>query len=142
MNAQSEKAMIDTRTNRSRSSRALTLAEVVVASALLIAALVPTLRALTIAQITGAHIEQKTQSAILAQSKLDEIRALAIHHYERSFAVNSENLLGPYFCDVSDDHDPDLRLVSVSVGCDRDGDRHLSAPEVEVTLTTYVARRN
>lgn len=134
--------MTDYRPARSRWRRGVTLTEVVVASALLIAALVPTLRALTAAQITGTRIEQKTQAVILAQSKLDEIRAQSIHHYGRSFAENSGDLLGSYLCNVSDDNDPDLRLVSVSVGCDEDGDRRLSAAEIGITLTTYIARRN
>ena len=141
VNDQPHKPMMRQRSVRSRSSRAVTLTEVVVASALLIATLVPALRALTMAQITGVRIEQKTQAVILAQSKLDEIRGRSIHHYERSFSEDTGDLLGPYLCNVSDDNDPDLRLVSVSVGCDEDGDRRLSNSEVDITLTTYIARR-
>jgi hypothetical protein len=119
----------------------MTLTEVVVSSVLLAAALIPTLRALTGAHVTGARIEQKTQSLILAQSKLDEIRARSIHHYATSFDGQSLVLTGSYLCNVTDDQDPDLRLVTVSVGYDDDMDGHLSEEETEVALTTYIARR-
>jgi len=121
--------------------RGMTLTEVVVSSALLVVALVPALRALTTAHVAGTQIERKTQSLILAQSKLDEIRARSIHHYDTSFQERSLTLAGAYLCDVTDDQDPDLRLVTVSVGYDDDTNGRLSEEETEVTLTTYVARR-
>ncbi|UCD50902.1 MAG: hypothetical protein JSW27_25680 [Phycisphaerales bacterium] len=119
----------------------VTLTEVVVSSALLVVALVPALRALTIAHMTGTQIEQKTQSLILAQGKLDEIRARSIHHYGTSFRGRSEVLVRSYLCDVTDDEDPGLRLVTVSVGHDDDANGRLSTGETEVTLATYIARR-
>ena len=64
----------------------VTMTEVVVASALLIVAMVPILKALTIAQVTGNAIERKTRSLMLAQGKLDEIKARSIYHYTDSFA--------------------------------------------------------
>ena len=63
--------------------RGVTLTEVVVGSALLAIAVVPLLRALTIAQSTSATIERKTQCLILAQAKLEELRARSIHYYEK-----------------------------------------------------------
>jgi len=119
----------------------MTLTEVVVSSALLVVALVPALRALTAAHVAGTEIERKTRSLILAQSKLDEIRARSIHHYDTSFYERSRTLAGAYLCDVTDDQGPDLRLVTVSVGYDDDTNGHLSEEETAVTLTTYVARR-
>lgn len=120
--------------------RGMTLMEVTVASAVLAIALVPMLRALTIAQMTGTAIERKTQSLILAQSKLDDIRARSIHHYTNSFDERSEPLAGGYLCHVEDDEDADLRLVSVAVGWDTDSDGHLSDRETQVRLTTFIAR--
>jgi Tfp pilus assembly protein PilV len=119
----------------------VTLTEVVISSALLVVALVPALRALTIAQMTGTQIEQKTQSLILAQGKLDEIRARSVHHYDTSFHERSKVLARSYLCDVTDDEDPDLRLVTVSVGHDDDANGRLSNRETRITLATYVARR-
>ena len=119
----------------------MTLAEVTVASAILAIALVPMLRALTIAQMTGAAIEHKTQSLILAQNKLEEVRARSIHHYTNPFDESSEPLAGGYLCHVEDDEDADLRRVSVAVGWDTDSDGHLSDSETQVRLTTYIARK-
>lgn len=118
----------------------MTLTEVVVASTILVVAVVPILRALTIAQMTGTKIERKTQSAILAQSKLDQIRARCVHHYTDSFDESSATLMGSYLCNVVDEQDPELRLVTVAVGYDADADGRLSDDEVEVRLTTYIAR--
>lgn len=133
--------MVVRRAMSQRPRRGVTLTEVVVGSALLIVAVIPALRAVTIAQMTGTQIEQKTQSLILAQSKLDEIRAKSIHHYTTFFGERSGALIRPYLCNVTDDADPDLRLVTVSVGDDGDGNGRLSAEETEVTLATYIARR-
>lgn len=118
----------------------MTLTEVVVASTVLVVAVVPILRALTVAQLTGTIIERKTHSLILAQSKLDELRARCVHHYDDSFGQTSEVLSGAYLCDTTDDANPDLRLVTVSVGYDVDTNGRLSDTEVEVRLTTYIAR--
>ena len=122
-------------------SRAVTLTEVVVGSALLVIAIVPLLKALTIAQSTGAVIERKTRSLILAQTKLEEVRARSVHHYESSFQNDSEALGDSYLCTVTDDEDPTLRLVTVSVGHDADADGRLEPAEVSVGLATYLARR-
>ncbi len=69
--------------------RGVTLTEVVVASGLLLIAVVPVLRALTIAQITDRVIERKTRSLTLAQRELERIRAASMYHYDDSFAETS-----------------------------------------------------
>ena len=121
--------------------RGVTLTEVVVAATLLAVAVVPLLRALAVAQATGTIVERKTQSLILAQGRLEEIRARALHHYETSFREESERLVGAFLCTVTDDQHPNLRLVTVAVGYDADSNGRLSAEEVDVTLATHIARR-
>jgi len=118
-----------------------TLTEVVVASGLLIIAVVPILKALTIAQATSITIERKTRSLVLAQGKLEEIRARSIYHYMSSFDESSVSLSGSYLCNVSDNEHPSLRTITVSVGYDVNGDSNLSSGEILVTLTTCVAKR-
>lgn len=120
----------------------VTLTEVVVGSALLVVAVVPLLRALTMAQSTSVTIERKTQCLILAQAKLEKVRARSIHHYESSFRETSQALAESYLCTVADDEDSALRLVSVSVGYDANADGYLSEAEIEVRLSTYLARRS
>ncbi len=90
--------MLDARRRRitSHDNRAsgFTLTEVVVASALLIVAIVPILKALTGAHFSSTIIEHKTRSLTLAQSKLDEIKARSIYSYSDSFTENNTSLEG------------------------------------------------
>ena len=122
----------------------LSIFEVVIASALLIVAMVPILRSLTIAHISSIKIEHKTRSLILAQAKLDEIKALSIYNYtndDASFAESNTPLDGSYLCNVTDDSGDPLKTISVSVGYDINGDSNLGGDEVQVTLTTLLTRR-
>jgi len=118
----------------------MTLTEVVVASGLLLICIVPILKALTAAQATSRIIEWRTRSLALAQGKLDEIRARCVYHYDESYDEKSVSLDGSYLCTVKDTRHKNLREVSVSVGCDRNANGKLNHDEIEVTLTTNVAR--
>jgi Tfp pilus assembly protein PilV len=120
----------------------LSIIEVVIASALLIVALVPILKGLTVAHASTTKIEHKTRSLILAQAKLDEIKARSIYDYTNggaSFAENNTSLGGSYLCKVTDDSGDPLKTISVSAGYDTNGNNKLD--EDEVTLTTLLARR-
>ena len=121
-----------------------TLTEVVVASALLIIAMVPILKALTTSYLSTVTIERETRSLILAQAKLDGIKARSIYYYTNggaSFAENNTSLDGSYLCNVADDSGDPLKTITVSVGFDHNGDSTLAADEIQVTLTTLLARR-
>ena len=119
-----------------------TLTEVVVASALLIIAIVPILKALTSAHVTSTIIERKTRSLTLAQAKLDEIRARSIYNFDQDFRENDTPLGGSYLCDVDESSGGgDSKEITVSVGYDQDGDSNLDSDEIEVALVTLVARR-
>ena len=119
-----------------------TITEVVVASALLIVAIVPILKGLTAAHLNTTIIEQKTRSLALAQSKLEEIRTRSIYSYGSTFEENDVSIDGSYLCDVADSGSGgDLRTVTVSVGYDSNGDSTLRSDEIEVALTTLIAKR-
>lgn len=129
---------------KARKSAGLTLTEVIVATALLIVAMVPILKALTIAHVSTTKIERKTRSLTLAQAKFDDIKARSIYDYTNggaSFTENDTSLDGSYLCDVADDSADPLKTVTVSVGFDTNADSTLSGSETEVTLVTYLARR-
>ena len=122
--------------------KGLTLTEVVVASALLLIAMVPILKALTSAQVSAAIIEQKTRSLMLAQAKLENIKARSIYSYNSSFAETNTSFEGSYLCTVTDSGSAsDLRQITVEVGYDLDGSSTLEAQEVDVTLSTLLAKR-
>jgi hypothetical protein len=118
----------------------VTLAEVIVASALLVIAIAPLLRALTAAQVEDRAIERKSWSLLLAQQELEYIRARCIRYYDTSYRVSSKPVRDGYLCTVVDDGDGHLRTVTVSVGLDQDNDGVLSTDEVEVSLSTRLAR--
>ncbi len=122
----------------------LSIIEVVIASALLIVAMVPILKSLTIAQASSIKIDYKTRSLILAQAKLDEIKARSIYNYTNggdSFGQSNTPLGISYLCNVTDDSVDPLKTISVSVGYDTNGNSILNGDEVQVTLTTLLARR-
>jgi prepilin-type N-terminal cleavage/methylation domain-containing protein len=135
--------MLDARRRRISSRvSGFTLIEVVVASALLVIAIVPILKALTSAHVTTAIIERRTHSLLLAQSKLDNIRARSIYNYMSTFTEANTSLDGPYLCNVVDSgQGTDIRTITVSVGYDLNGSGILNTDEVEVTLVTLVAKR-
>ncbi|MHC4424863.1 MAG: hypothetical protein ACYSYV_02060 [Planctomycetota bacterium] len=120
----------------------LTLTEVVIASALLIIAIVPILKGLTSAHLGTTIIQRKSRCLILNQARLDEIKARSVYHYSDSFAETDLSLDGPYLCNVTDvSAGSNLRTITVSVGYDLDGDNILEPDEIEVTLATNVAKR-
>jgi len=119
-----------------------TLTEVVIASALLVVALVPILKALTTAHVSGTVIERKTRSLMLAQAKLDDIRARSIYNYTGSFSEANTSLDGFYLCSVLDAPEgPNLRAIGILVGYDLNDNSNLETDEVDVTLATFIARR-
>ena len=119
-----------------------TLTEVVVASSLLIIAMVPILKALTGAFVTTRVIEHRTHSLTLAQAKLEEIKACSIYHYGDDFTENNSSVDDSYRCNVDDSTvSSNLRKITVSVGYDLNGSSTLETDEIEVTLATLVARR-
>ena len=119
-----------------------TLTEVVVASALLVVAIIPILKALTTAHLNTTIIERRTRSLILAEAKLDEIKARSIYKYGDTFAQADSSLDGSYLGSVEDvSVGFNLRKITVSVGYDLNGNNNLDANEIEVTLATLVARR-
>ena len=112
------------------------------ASALLLIAMVPILKALTSAQATTVIIERKTHSLILAQAKLENIKARSIYNYDNSFTEANTSLDGSYLCTIIDSGSAsDIRQITVEVGYDLDDSGTLDAQEIEVALSTLVARR-
>ncbi len=121
---------------------AFTLTEVVVASTLLIFAIVPILKGLTSMHLTSAIIERKTRSLTLAQAKLNEIKARSVYNYISNFTETNSSIDGSYLCTVRDVAvNANLRSIDVVVGYDLDGNNVLGGSEAHVTLETLIARR-
>jgi len=125
-----------------RKSDGFTLTEVVIATSLLIIAIIPILKALTSAHVTSSIIERRTNSLVFAQAKLDEIKAHSTYNYGASFAETNTSLEGLYLCNVTDTSiNTDLRQIQVSVGNDLNSNSMLDTDEIEITLTTLIAKR-
>ena len=123
-------------------SAGFTLTEVVIASALLIIAMVPILKGLTSANLCTVIIERKSRSLILAQAGLDEIKARSVYNYGETFTQANVSLDGSYLCNVDDSTiSANLRKITVSVGYDHNGNNTLDPDEIEVTLATCLAKR-
>ena len=134
--------LLRTETPAIRKSGGFTLTEVIIATSLLIIAIVPILKALTSAHVTSAIIERKTSSLILAQGKLDEIRVRSIYNYSSTFVETNSSIEGSYLCNVEDTSvNANLRQIKVSVGEDLNGNSTLDTDEIEITMVTLVARR-
>jgi hypothetical protein len=54
---------------------------------------------------------------------------------------DNNSLDGLYLCNVADNADDPLRTITVSVGFDANGDNVLGSGEIDVTLSTQLARR-
>jgi len=129
-------------TSASRTSEGFTITEVVIATSLLIIATVPILRALTGAHVTAAIVERRTRSLILAQAKLDEIKARSIYSYGQSFAETNNSLEDTFLCNVEDTSvNSNLRKIKISAGKDLNGNSTLDNNEIEITLSTLLANR-
>jgi type II secretory pathway pseudopilin PulG len=125
-----------------RKSEGFTLTEVIIATSLLIIAIVPILKALTSAHVTSAIIERRTRSLTLAQARLDEIKARSIYNYGESFTETNYSLEGSFLCNVEDSSvNANLRQINISVGEDLNGNSNLNNDEIEITLTTLIAKR-
>ena len=118
------------------------MTEVVVASSLLAIAMIPMLKGLTISQMTSTAVDRKTQSLILAQGKMEEIRARCLNDYSLSFNDSDLSMGSSFYCDVSDTSaGSDLRVIEVSVGFDDNGNSVHDVGESDALLTTKMARR-
>ena len=90
--------------------KGFTFTEVITASLLLVFAIVPILKGLSITHFHNKVIRYKTRSLTLAQSKLDRIKARSIYHYTDTFRQNDLSLDGLYLCDVTDTTAEDDRI--------------------------------
>lgn len=128
-----------------RARGGFTLVEVLVASLLLLVAVIPILKALNGSFMATAYIQQKTHSLRIAQSKLEEIRARSLYTWG-SFGAYNETAasFGAYRYKVTDTlhASQEYRTITIEAGFDKDGDNQLENNEVLIELVTIIARRD
>ncbi|OQA02617.1 MAG: hypothetical protein BWY69_00971 [Planctomycetes bacterium ADurb.Bin401] len=119
-----------------------TLPEVLVASALLVLAIVPILKVLAQINMNTVVVERKTKSLSLAKMKVNQLHAKSIKNFNDDFSETNLVLDNSYLCNISNQFvNSNLKAVSVSVGMDRNGSGTLEGGEIEITLQTQLARR-
>jgi Tfp pilus assembly protein PilV len=125
-----------------RNHPGLTLLEVVLASALLVAAAVPILNAATRAVTLAQEIDWRTRATFLAQREMENVLAVAAENYSQDFTRNSADLGDRYRVTVQQSLLTALKKkISVRVGRDKNGNAILDDGEVLATLGTIVANR-
>jgi type II secretory pathway pseudopilin PulG len=127
---------------RTRRHAGFTLTEVVVASALLISAMVPILRGLTSVHLTGAVVERRTMSLNFAQAKLDDIKARSIYNFGTNYNESDTAFDTDYFYKVEiTSPGANLKKITVKAGFDLNSNNILNNDEILVKLETLIARR-
>jgi len=125
-----------------KNKSAFTLPEVVVASALLVIAIVPILKALTQINLNSALIERRTKCLCLAKTQINELQAKSIKNFDDNFSQNNLSLENLYLCNISSQTvNSNLKAVTVSIGMDKNQNGSLAGDEIEISLQTQLARR-
>ena len=135
--------------NANRRSAGFTLTEVVVASSLLIVAMVPILKGLTSVHLTASLVEQRTNSLNYAQTILEDIKARSIYDFTGNYNKNNKEVKDVIkgvdesylYTSTTGAMGPDLRRMTVVTGYDKNDNGNLQAAEVLVTLDTLIAKR-
>ncbi len=135
--------------NANKKSAGFTLTEVIVASSLLIMAMVPILKGLTSVHLTASLVEQRTKSLDYAQTILENIKARSVYDFTGNYNKVNEEVE-----DVIDGVDesylytsravaqsPNLKRMTVVTGYDKNDNGTLQTAEVLVTLDTLIAKR-
>lgn len=119
-----------------------TLPEVIVASTLLLIALVPILKALAQINMNSVTIERRTKSLSLAKMKINQLQAKSINNFDEDFSQSNLSLESSYLCNVANQSvNSNLKALTVSVGMDRNSSGTLDSGEIEISLQTQIARR-
>ncbi len=135
--------------SNNRKSAGFTLTEVVVASSLLIMAMVPILKGLTSVHLTASLVERRTNSLNYAQTILEDIKARSIYDYTDNYNETNEEV-EDIITGIDDSYlytvratavGADLRRMTVVTGYDKNDDNILQAAEVLITLDTLIAQR-
>jgi hypothetical protein len=120
----------------------LTLVELILASALLVVAMVPILNAAARASTTAQTIDWRTRATFLAQQQMESILAQASENFGQDFTRDWLDLGDGYRAKVQQSPLALLKkMIIVRVGRDGNGNGQLEDTEVLATLATIVADR-
>ena len=121
-----------------RLASGVTLAEVLVASALLGMALVPAFDMVTRGLVLARDVQTRSTAAFLAEREMEDALAKAGCNFSPNLAKSSQPLGDGYLVTVTQSAGAHRKAVHVEVGHDADASGALSAGEVLVALSTLV----
>lgn len=126
---------------RRRNYRAITLMEVLIASALLAVALVPIFQVLTRGMTLARDVQLRTTAAFLAEKEMETALATAAEDFGVNLTKPSKDLGDGYLVTIDGGQEAEAlrKTFSVQVGWDTDGDGTLDGDEVLVTFVTRAA---
>lgn len=124
---------------RRRNYRAITLMEVLIASALLAVALVPIFQVLTRGMTLARDVQLRTTAAFLAEKEMETALATAAEDFSVDLTKSSKDLGDGYLVTIDGGQEALRKTFSVQVGWDTDGDGTLDGDEVLVTFVTRAA---
>ncbi len=124
-----------------RARRGMTLVEVLLASALLVIAIVPLFGVLTGGLEMAQEVERRTTATLLAQKEIETAVALAEEDDAADLAKTNADLGGGYLAHVEENDSGIVTKIGVVVGWDADGSGTLSDSEVLVGFATMAAYR-
>jgi len=125
-----------------KNKKAFTLTEVIIASTLLVLAMVPILKAMAQVNMNSVIVERKTKSLNLAKMQINQLQAKSIYNFDTNFSQSNLSLGNSYLCNItSQSVSTNLKSITISVGMDRNSSGALGSDEIEITLQTQVARR-
>ncbi len=123
---------------RRRGNRAVTLVEVLVASALLGVALVPVFDMVTRGLVLSQEVQRRSQAVLLAEREMEDALAKAARDFSLSLAKTNQPLGDGYLVTVTQVAGSRRKTLHVEVGRDVDASSTLSAGEVLAALSTLV----
>ena len=122
-----------------RYRRGMSLIELLMASALLLIAVVPITDALWRGAALARDIQMRTKATLLAQQEMEAALALAADDFTRDPGKSSAPLGDGYLVTVTGVAVGLTKTISVQVGWDRDKSGSLGSTEVLVALKTIAA---
>ncbi len=128
-----------------RRRKGFTLTELTLAMTILAISMIPIIRSITVSFQSSGRIEAMTHALAAAAGQLDKAKAMCVTDYpaDGALAVNCQSAGNGVLFTITDTtaYIDDARTVTVTAGCDDDGNGTLSENEIDVTLKTIIAAR-